>query len=374
MMADATHNIFNFFALPLRGTESSILKRNFFLSDQIALEVVDAVDAGSWNELIRGLNGHFVQSHAWSRCMARMSGTDCRYLTIRKQGTPAAAGWYAVSSARLGRLTVNRSVEMESLPCYDPSRMTGDEVLGSVLSLARGHKAGEIVFGNSPGSFRPVLPAEGTVEKISFSLDLQQPLEVLLANAGDGVRRKLRKADKHGISVSCITRGEDPALELVQPLFEHTIAKHISRGKRRGNDNDFIGTAVRELVGCGDATLFMAFQGGDPLSCYLLSTFDRHALYLFGGSAPLGYRLNASYHLMWAAVTWLKERGFLTFSLGEVRAAARDERDADHGLYRFKKEFGGAETELYSGRIITRPLQHRCLSLARRVRQALSPR
>jgi hypothetical protein len=341
------------------------------------VEVADAteVDPRSWNDLIAGLKGHFVQSHAWSRCMAVMSGAECKYVTIRRQGAPAAAGWYALCSSRIGPLVFSTSLAMESLPCYEPSRITGDEVVRTVISLAGWHKAEEVRFGNSPEEYRAALPEEGTVEKISFTLDLEQSQEVLFANLADSVRRKLRKAERHAVDARCITRADDPALDRVQPLFEHTIAKHISSGKRRNrNDEEFFLKAIRELIGSGEAELFLACEGGEPLSCVLLSTFARHAVYLFGGSAPRGYRLNASYPVLWKAVTSLKERGFLTFSLGEVRAAARDPQDGDHGLYRFKKEFGGADKRVYSGTLITRPLRRRYLSLARITMQALKTR
>jgi hypothetical protein len=339
------------------------------------LEVIDgsAIRPEAWDAVVAGLKGHFVQSHAWSRCMGRLSGAACHYAILRRGGAPAAAGWYAVGSTRLGPIALSASLDMESLPGFDGSRITAGEVLCAVRSLARRHGAGEIRFGNSPAEYGPALPGEGIVEKVSFTIDLTRPREVLFGNLSARVKRKLGKADRQGIVSSCISRGDDPALDLVRPLFEHTITKHIAQGKSRDlKDKDFFLHAVRELIGCGSAVLFMAFRGSDPLSCVLLSIFDRHAVYLFGGSAPEGYRMNASYPVIWKAITGLQDRGVLSLSLGEVPAAARDEQDRDHGLYWFKKEFGSSESQVYSGRIVTRPLQQRCLAAARNVKRALS--
>jgi hypothetical protein len=342
------------------------------------VEIYDdrSMDASIWNDLIKRLNGHFVHTYEWSQCMSRINRTACRYLLIRKHGVPAAAGWYTTAGKKIGPFIINKHLGMEALPCYDRATISPQETFDEILSTARKERSIGIFFGNSPQEFLPVDGRCSIDKKINFTLDLDQPLNALHANLKGSFRRKLRKTAAHDIRITCFNKDDDLTMSgMLHTLFEHTISRHISLGKERHEQEvSFMLDCILDLVRSGNAVLFIASRENAPLSCILVSTFNGHAVYLFGASSPQGYQLNASYKIMWTIVEYLKANGFRTFSLGEVPAKAQDEKDLDHGLYRFKSEFGGQRTELISGTVIIRPVTYEIMSVIKRLKNSLETR
>ena len=334
------------------------------------------MNASTLNDLIKRLNGHFVHTYEWSQCMSRNNRTACKYLLIRKHGKPAAAGWYTTTGKKIGPFIVNKHMEMEALPCYDRAAISAQETFDEILSAARRERSLGISFGNSSQDFIPSGARCSIDGKINFTLDLDQPLDALQANLKGSFRRKLRKAATHDIRIKYLKNEDDLTMSgVLHTMFEHTIFRHISLGKERYEQEvSFMLDTIRDLVRSGKVVMFIAFREDAPLSCILVSTFNGQAVYLFGASSPQGYQLNASYKIMWTIVEYLKANGFRTFSLGEVPARAQEEKDRDHGLYRFKSEFGGLHTELISGTVIIRPIIYGFMSVIKRIKNSLEYR
>lgn len=330
------------------------------------------MNASFWNDLVKRLNGHFAHTYEWSQCISRNNRTACRYLLIRKHGVPAAAGWYTTTAKKIGPFIVNKHLGMEVLPCYDTAAISAQETFEEILSAARREGNIGFSFGNSPRDFLPLVARCSIDGKINFTLDLDQPLDALHANLKGGFRRKLRKAAAHDIRIKCLKKEDDLAMSgMLHTMFEHTISRHISLGKERHEQEvGFTLDTIRDLVKSGNAVMFIASREEAPLSCILVSTFNGQASYLFGASSPQGYQLNASYKIMWTIVEYLKTSGFRTFSLGEVPARAQEKKDRDHGLYRFKNEFGGLRTELISGTVIIRPVIYGFMSAIKRIKNS----
>ena len=342
------------------------------------VEIFDdrSMNASIWNDLIERLNGHFVHTYEWSQCISRNNRRACRYLLIRKHGKPAAAGWYTTTGKKIGPFIINKHLGMEALPCYDRAAISAQETFDEILSAARRERSIGISFGNSPREFLPFGDRCSINEKINFTLDLDQPLDALHANLKGSFRRKLRKAAAHDIRIKYVKKEDDLTMSgMLYTMFEHTISRHISLGKERHEQEvSFTLDTIRDLVRSGNAVMFIASSEDAPLSCILVSTFNGQASYLFGASSPQGYQLNASYKVMWTIVEYLKTNGFRMFSLGEVPARAKEKKDHDHGLYRFKDEFGGLRTELISGTVIIRPVMYGCMSGIKRIKNSLEYR
>lgn len=307
-----------------------------------------------------------------------MAGTSLRkYVVLAKEREAAAAGWYAVSAKKIGPFSLYRRIDMEALPCYAAGRIEPEEIVHEVLALAARERAVELAFGNSTPDYLPALGQHAVVqEKITFVLDLGLDRDTLLAGMKDNVRRKIRKAGAGGIRVECVSAGAgDGLLDALPRLFEHTIARHIGLGKqRKREESPFVRDTVRQLVAAGKAMVLLAFARDEPLSCAVLSTYNRRSDYLFGASSRRGYELNASSLILWTAVERLQRLGYRSFGLGEVPARACNPGDTDHGLYRFKKDFGGTASTAVSGSIVLSPLRHRALSALKRIRRGFGPR
>ena len=335
------------------------LRKSGILDIPLELSEVRGISETAWNRLVRSLNGNFLHSFAWSRYCAGQAG-KARYIVVKPSGEAAAAGWYILSGRTLGSLSLIRHLHMETLPCYDPDKITANDVLQCVYALAVREGCASISFGNSPREFPASALHARIKEKISFSLDLQRSEQELSEQLHVTHRRKIRKAASSGLVVRQIADQEAFSLaDALDGLFEYTLCRHLAQGKERSREQlCSMMDVVRELVVTDKAAVFAAFHDNAPVSCYVVSTFDRQAGNLFGASNAQGYALNASYLLIWTIAKYFKDQGYIALHLGEVPCEAADESDHNHGLYRHKTGFGAATRPLCCGTIILRPLSY----------------
>ncbi len=331
-------------------------------------------DAIAWNELIGRLDGPLVLTHEWARCMAVAGSGSCRPFILRKDGDVVAAAWYRLSGRSIGPFRMNRRIELEQLPCYDPGRVSPEEIIPELLHAADREGAVSIAFGNSPADYRSPLGGSADVEeKFFFLLDLRRSRDELKAGLAEGLRRNLRRARDAGVRVDRIEGADSRLPDGFENLFAHTITRHIEQGKGRSlRESSFFTDAARILLDTRKAALYLAQREGERLSCALVALHNGSADYVLGASSARGYELRAAPLILWTAVEELQQEGFRSFSLGAVPARAGEHDDPDHGLYRFKKSFGGECSRMISGTIILKAFQHGLFSTLRRVRDRLA--
>ena len=92
---------------------------------------------------------------------------------------------------------------------------------------------------------------------------------------------------------------------------------------------------------------------------------------LYSGSTPDGFSIHASKGLLWHVVNQEYARGIRECNLGGVPPDSSAPDSVDHGLYRFKQGFGGAERVCISGHKVLRPVAAGCRRALARVRSLL---
>jgi hypothetical protein len=154
-------------------------------------------------------------------------------------------------------------------------------------------------------------------------------------------------------------------------MYQYTYEKHVSTGKDRGQPKE---NCIREAVAClvtpGHAVLFAALLGNEPVSFNIVSIFNGKAQGIFQASSEKGYALSASYLLNRKKIEYFKERGYRSFSIGEVPREAENAADPDHGLYQYKSGYAGNTKILYSGSLVLRPAAHAAFGMIKRGKSA----
>jgi hypothetical protein len=328
-----------------------------------------------WEGIVKALNGNFLHSMAWSRYIAGPHH-EPSYFLIQRSGRTIAAGWYILFAKTVGLIRNVKHFKMENLPCYDPEQISASDVFREVCSLASREKCLSFDFGNSSGEYRLPGVKDSLQEKISFSLDLQKPLEEIYAHFNVKHRKKIRRAEHSGLRINTVRDSAAYALaDELEGLFDYCYRRHCTLGKARGRHRPSIITdIVHDLVLTGNAIIFVASFNNIPVSCYIVSTFNRQASNLFGASNAMGYELNASFLLVWKIIEYLKEHDYLVLNIGAVPASSKEETDRDHGLYRHKKGFGAQTSVLRSGTVILHPIQHTVLSAISKWKTTLKSR
>lgn len=325
-----------------------------------------------WDGIIKALNGNFLHSLAWSRFMAGPNEKTA-FFQIQRSGHTVAAGWYVLVEKTVGPIPIVKRLQLESLPCYDPEKISALEVFQEVCALAKREKCLSFDFGNSSEEYE-IPDLNGPLqEKFSFDIDLQKPLEEIYANLDTKHQKKIQKADCSALQIKCITGSDayDMIPEL-EGLFDYSYRRHRAVGKERIRlESGIVSDVIQDLVLTGNAVIFVALYNAVPVSCYIVSTFNRKASNIYGGSNAMGYELNASFLLIWRIIEYLKENGYRVLNLGAVPASSINETDRDYGLFRHKKGFGAQISVLRNGTVILQPIQHTVLLAVAKWKSAL---
>ncbi len=197
----------------------------------------------------------------------------------------------------------------------------------------------------------PDLAAAGFAarERFEFTIDLRPDDDERWSSTKQSHRRKIRKAEKAGVTITTATSA---APEL------HALQKFTSERRRdQGEEMDYLSEERYRLL-CdalaADDDSGLAVLGhldGEPVSAMLIATHGRRAYYLLGGTNARGLEANAASRVFWEATRTLRERGIEFLNLGGVPHDAADPSSPAHGLYRFKIGWGTTPEPCRSGTI-----------------------
>ncbi len=177
--------------------------------------------------------------------------------------------------------------------------------------------------------------------RLEFRVPLLGSLERTMRDMSSQHRRNLRRAMSQGFTLR-----EDSTLRgalLLRRLQDgtygrrwklgHTHAHPIPRGAYR--------QLMQSWLEAGAIRFWFVEKDGEPLSALGILTFGERAYYLVGGTRTEGYRVNAPFAAFGHVIGALCDGGVTELHLGGVPTDAERPESPDHGLYRFKRGFGG---------------------------------
>lgn len=282
----------------------------------------------------------------------RALGYRARYLLVRMTRTGSAVAVGIMYEKRsLRRPWARKEVLLDRAPWSLLPEVDPTAVVALLVEQASAQRWARF----SLGSFDGPTPAAdldsmgfSVRERYEFVLDLSRSERQLWSAMKPSHRRKIRKAEKAGVTIA----DESPAraLDLVRRMQLLTSERRTARGEHmeRTNSAKFRKMA-RTLFSENDFSVFVARLSGRPVSAILVGTGESRAYYVMGGSNGDGLAANASSAMMWHVARQLAERGVRLFNLGGVRRESERPGSAEHGLYRFKRGFGGETLLCRSG-------------------------
>ena len=156
-------------------------------------------------------------------------------------------------------------------------------------------------------------------------LNLEKSEEEILAAASQGFRRKLRKAEKEGITVETST---DPA---IVKTFYNLEVEHAKRQGFVAFSEDFL------------TKQFAAFAKNNEVIMYTFMIFyGNEASYHYGVSSPLGTKYSAAPLLHMEAMREARKRGIKRYNLWGI-VGLDETRHRFYGVSEFKRSFGCEE-------------------------------
>ncbi len=215
----------------------------------------------------------------------------------------------------------------------------------------------------SPEEPTPALARIGAVPVMTpghvAMIDLREPHQARRAALHQKWRNRLRHGEKQHLRV---TRQNMPP-RADHWLFRAEADQRARRGYRNWQPSLTLAYA-RENP--GQAKLFTAFEGRDPVAAMLFLRHGNGATYHIGHTTARGRALSAHNLLLWQAAGWLASRGHCRLDLGLI-----DTRDAP-GLARFKLGAGAQVHRLGGSWVWWPPLGRAPRVLARLDRRAMA--
>ncbi len=174
---------------------------------------------------------------------------------------------------------------------------------------------------------------------IDFTIDLTATVEDLQAAMHKYHRKNVRRAVRKGITLVKGT-GEDALLR----LRELQLASAGRKGGQFGvGDAAFFRRLYESIYKPGTGGVLFATMDEQYVAGLAYLSSEKKAQTVRSGSTDAGNKYFAMYLLQFELITRLKEAGVELLNIGGVPAEAVDADHPQHGLYKFKQGFGGAE-------------------------------
>jgi lipid II:glycine glycyltransferase (peptidoglycan interpeptide bridge formation enzyme) len=322
------------------------------------LTVTTITDRDHWNDTLRPLpQAHVLQTWEWGAFKQATTGWQPLRLAFWREDDLAALA--SVGVRRAGPFTVMYAPKGPVFAADDPDAAAA--VLAHLEQMARRRGAvwlkldPDIVAATGvpgepddipclPGQrFTQMLQARGwrfSADQVQFRntivLDLAPDEDTLLAQMSQNTRRKIRTAEKKGVSV----RPGTPAdLDTLYALYAATAR----RDSFLIRPLDYYRRAWQSFMEAGLAHALIAEVEGAPVAHVILFHFGRTCWYFYGASANEHRDRMPNYLLQWEALRWARAQGCARYDLWGAPDVF-DESDSMWGVYEFKRGFRGTVT------------------------------
>ncbi len=312
-------------------------------------------DRDSWNNALRTLPyAHILQTWEWGEFKRVTTGWQPERLAVKRGGEIVAM--LSVGVRRVGPLRVMYAPKGPALAYDDADVRTF--TLDYLQSLARRKLAlwlkldpDVIAATGIPGepddAPDPVgqtliedLTARGwhfSDDQVQFrntiTLDLTQSEDDLLAAMSQNTRRKVRVAERDGITIREATSADLPIL---YALYKQTGARDAFLVR----PDWYYEQAWRRFLDAGLAHALIAEFDGKPIAHVILFHFGRKCWYFYGASSDEERQRMPNYLLQWRAMQWAKANGYAVYDMWGAPDVF-DESDSMWGVFSFKRGFRG---------------------------------
>ena len=324
------------------------------------MNIVDAESQQQWDEFVTShADANFLQSWAWGDFHLARHKKVIRRIALGKKGEVIGAYVGQVETAKRGTY-----MAIAGGPILDWDNQELREAIFADIKEQAKHDNCSFVrirpqITDTPENnqlfadlgLKPA-PMYLSVEYAGI-LDLNKSEEEILAGASQGLRRKIRKAQKNDIIVSTSTNPKD-----IHEFYEiqlQTAARH----KFVEFSEDFLRKQFEAFANYDEVKIYTAKLGDEILAQNFMIFYGNEASYHYGVSTELGTKYSGAPLLHLAAMKDARERGIKRYNFWGITA----EDDTTHRFYgvsQFKRSFGVEELKyLHAHDLIIKPAQYK---------------
>lgn len=302
-----------------------------------------------WNEQVVRMGGGFYLTTEYASIMRRQ-GAEPVYFVLNRDGgiSGCALGFLMNQWMRWPLRNICKEFQWQTHPVIEPNGPgLLDEFVRYIAQAVENIGVTNIRLHSEDACVSPLL-----LEEVGF--EMRSRLEYRIALSRDpnevlsGISSRKRTYLRSAIKASSLSIQEMPTLDAVEKLIDF---QHVSRERRRKRGEDYA-VATRaaaeriyeDYIKPGYGRIFLSLKDEQALSGVLLHCWNGRAYYTMSGCSEAGFAENAPVMTVWGAIQRLCADGYRELNMGGVGATAANPDDLAHGLYRFKRSFGGVET------------------------------
>ncbi len=333
---------------PLSGTPSGPGRA------PLSIRATRDVPPPDWDAQVRNMGGNAFHGAGWGGVLESL-GQERWFLEFVDGEEPVGFAVAGGARSRLPILGARRSqLELNTTPLL---RADADlhEAVRALRAFARQQRFGWLQC-SAYASLRP--SATETLGELGFTVSprlefpvpLGESLDATLSGMSSGHRRNVRKAVAEGFDLR-----EDSSMNgamTLRRLQDTTYARRWEMGQThaRPMSDEHYQQTIEAWLRAGGIRFWFVERDGRPLSALGILVYGSRAYYLVGGTAAEGYRVRAPFGAFAHVIRELCAAGVTELHLGGVPAGAADDAHPDHGLYRFKRGFGGEPVTAWDAR------------------------
>lgn len=332
-------------------------------------------DPIQWDDAVRAAGGSVFHARAWARYVVAAETTAVPQF-IRLESDAGETLGYALGFRAQSRRPLLRALTgrfwLDSPPVTRDAPMM-DAFLHLLEKASR--DAGAVAlevgsYGTTDGS--PALETRGyaTRARFEFVISLERTPDDLWRAIDPQRRSSIRRGGRCGVAVEELS--PDTGVGILRRLQDASIERIADRGGRvERYTGDPAADPVRVLIETGVGRIIGARVRDEWVSASLMTCFNSRVYQTLAGHTRRGLETQAPSVLLWECMQWYRSRGAREFNLGGCSAEALDERSPEHGVYQYKKDFGGTRVRCVSGTKVLRPVRLRINEALHAVRDGL---
>jgi peptidoglycan pentaglycine glycine transferase (the first glycine) len=323
-----------------------------------ALTITPIEDRTTWNGTLRHFEtAHILQTWEWGEFKRSTTGWQPLRWAFRRGGQTAAV--VSLGMRRIGPLTLMYAPK--GFVCAPDDLDTAEEALALLEQFSRRQPTvwlkidPDIVTATGlPGTpddqsnltgqrWLTLLRRRGwrfSSDQVQFRntlcIDLTQDEEALLAAMSQHTRRKIRIAERRGVTIRPGTLADLPMLYSLYQITSERDSFLI-------RPYDYYQRAWRDFMEDGLAHALIAEIDSSPIAHVILMHFGRKCWYFYGASSSEHRDAMPNYALQWAAIRWAKAQGYAIYDMWGAPDTFT-ESDPLWGVYEFKRGFRGVVT------------------------------
>ena len=333
------------------------------------MKIIDATDQKKWDKFVTSHDdANFLQSWAWGEFHESRGKTVIRRIAVDDKDKIQAAYVGQVETAKRGTY-----MAIAGGPILDWS----DKKLVKAIfkDMKEQGEANHCVFVR----VRPQITETEKNRKLFANLglksapmylsvefagvlDLEKSEEEILAGAAQGLRRKIRKANKSGITVETSTDPKD-----IKKFYEiqlETAARH----KFVEFSEDFLRKQFEAFAKYDEVKLYTAKLDGKILAQNFMIFYGNEVSYHYGVSTELGTKYSGAPLLHMQAMRDARDRGITRYNFWGI-TGLDETKHRFYGVSQFKRSFGVSELKyLHAHDIVIQPTKYKIDCLIEKTR------